>query len=224
MSDPKLIDRVLKLYALAAGTSFDHEAATARAMAEALIAKHNISLPSVKDRTAFDSVDYWPHFKGARWEWLLANWAAKACGCDAFFNTVGEELSKFALVGTVADLETCQYLLAMLHEQRMRDWMRAKREGSSDSFYSFCFSFVRGVEQNIRARLTSHERERTEQAHLWWDKQCGGIKMTDLGIHGDGRSEAGRAAGRSASLHRGNLGGVSEMKKLPRVAAAEAAD
>jgi hypothetical protein len=95
--DPKpLIERVLKLFALAAGTNFAPEAETARAMAEALIAKHNITLPSVKDRTAFATVDYVPHFKGAKWEWMLAECAARACGCKAFF--YGEEkLTGFAL-------------------------------------------------------------------------------------------------------------------------------
>jgi hypothetical protein len=200
MTDSKLIERVLKLYALAAGTSFEHEATSAQ---------HNITLPSTKDRTAFASVDYTPHFKGAKWEWMLAEWVARACGCAAFFNSAGEELSAFALVGTLADLEACQYLLAILHEQRMRDWMRAKRSGTPDTFYSFCFSFARGVEQNIRSRLTSHEIRCTQQARVWWDGQCGGLKTVDLGIRGSGRSEAGRAAGEAASLHRGTMGGTA---------------
>jgi hypothetical protein len=213
-ADPKLIERVMKLFALASGTTFAHEAASARAMAEALIAKHNLTLPSVKDRIAFGFVVYRPHFRGAKWEWMLADSVAAACGCDAFFDS--EELSSFALVGTLADLEVCQYLLAILHEQRMRDWMRAKSAGAgvSDSFYSFCYSFARGVEANILARLTGQEIERTQRAHLWWEERVGGLTKFDLGIRGQGRSEIGRAAGESASLHRGNLGRGAEPKRL----------
>jgi hypothetical protein len=209
----RLVERVLKLLALAAGTSFEAEADTARVMAEALIAKHNITLPSAKDRTALAEVRYTPHFKGAKWEWMLTDWAAQACGCKAFF--FGKEaLTEFSLVGTVADLEACQYLLAILHEQRIRDWMRAKREGTPDNFYSFCYSYARGVEQNVRAHLTADEQKRTEQARLWANQRWGNIGTTNLGIHGQGRSEAGHAAGHAASLHRGALGGNADVKRL----------
>lgn len=212
VADPKLIERVLKLYALASGTNFAPEATTARAMAEALIAKHNISLPSSKDRGAFAWANYVPHFKGAKWEFMLAECAAKLCGCSAFFDTE-EQLTVFALVGTAADVQACQYLLTILHEQRMRDWLAVKSKGSGDSFYSFCFSFARGVEQKMERRGPD-EIERTSQAWLWWQQQCGGIKITDLGIRGRGRSEAGRGAGEAASLHRGTVGGGGGTKRI----------
>jgi hypothetical protein len=60
----RLTERILKLFALAQGTSFEHEAA--RAMAEALIAKHNVTLPSTQDRAAIVDVRYTPNFKGAK--------------------------------------------------------------------------------------------------------------------------------------------------------------
>src|SRR5262249_16842825 len=155
------------------GTSFTHEAAAARAMAEALIAKHNITLPSVKDRSAIDTVRYYPHFKGAQWEYILADSVASSCGCDMFFGKERFEArdpnDSWTLVGRVADLEACQYLLAMLNEQRMRDWMRAKREGAADSFYSFCYSFARAVEANIQRRLTAGDIARQKQAWVWYD-------------------------------------------------------
>lgn len=219
VSDSKLIERVMKLFALAAGTNFAAEAATARAMAETLIAKHNITLPSTKDRAAFTWVKYAPHFKGAQWELILAEAVCKACGSQLFFSKklfeTRDPNDYFALAGTVADLEACQYLLAMLNEQRMRDWMKAKSEGVADSFYSFCFSFARGVERNIEARLTAHELARSKQAWLWYDQNVQRIKQVDVGIYGgQGRSEAGRAAGQAAALHRGNLG--VNLKRLPK--------
>jgi|SRR5215469_3041526 len=213
-----LVERVMKLYALAAGTSFTHEAAAARAMAEALIAKHNITLPSVKDRSAMETVRYSPHFKGAQWEYILANAAADACGCELFFDKERFEAcdpnDSWTVVGTVADLEACQYLLAMLNEQRMRDWMRAKREGAADSFYSFCFSFARAVEANIRQRRTAAEVARSKQAWVWYDEHVTKIIAVDMGMRGKGRSDAGRAAGEAASLHRGNLGATPAPKRI----------
>jgi hypothetical protein len=214
MSD--LIDRVLKLYALAAGTSFAEEAASATAAAERLIAKHNIKLPSVKDRTVLTCVDYRPHFKGMKWELMLAICAAALCGCKCFFNE--KTLSGFVLVGTVGDLEPCQYLLAILQEQRMRAWMRAKGEGVPDKFHSFCYSFARGVEQNVNARRGKDEVERTRQAKLWYEKHILGRESvtTSLNLHGTGQSKAGRNAGRDASLHRGNVTGNTAPKLLTR--------
>src|SRR5262249_1383845 len=150
---------------------------------------------------------YSPHFKGAQWEYILADAVATACGCDMFFSKERFEArdpnDSWTLVGTVADLEACQYLLAMLNEQRMRDWMRVKREGASDSFYSFCFSFARAVEANINRRLGAAEIVRRKQAWLWYNEHVTKITTVDLGIRGQGRSDAGRAAGQSASMHRG---------------------
>jgi hypothetical protein len=40
----KIVDRILKLLAMAKGTSFDAEAETACKLADNLIAKHNVSL------------------------------------------------------------------------------------------------------------------------------------------------------------------------------------
>jgi hypothetical protein len=210
-SDSKMIDRVLKLYALAAGTSFSHEADTARRMAEELIAKHNITLPSVKDRAAFAKVTYNPHFRGAQWEYMLAVCATALCGCTIFYFG---EYETFALVGTIADLEACQYLLAFLHEQRMRDWIRAKAKGTSDSFYSFCFSFARGVEKNVESRLTRLEKQRTKEARLWCESNGISVNLVEPLVRGRVRSEVGRIAGQSASLHRGYLASTSDMRRI----------
>jgi hypothetical protein len=215
VSDPKLIGRVLKLYALAAGTSFAEEAASATAAAERLIAKHNIKLPSVKDRGAFASVVHTPHFKGMEWEVTLAHCAVALCGCALFFP--GGKLENFRLVGTVGDLEACQYLLAILNRQRMRAWMRAKAEDVPDNFHSFCFSFARGVEANVNKRIGNDDLERAKRAELWWEEQIGySTEPLDLNIHGGGRSEAGREAGKGASLHRGDVTGSAAPKLLTR--------
>lgn len=218
-ADPKLIERVLKLYALAAGTDYAAEATAARAKAEALIAKHNIELPSNKDRTAFAFVFYFPHFKGAQWELILAESVCAACGCELFLDKARFERrdpsDHFSLVGTLADLEACQYLLAMLNEQRMAAWLRVKRDGVGDSFYSFCFSFARGVERNLEKFTTGAEIARAKQAWIWYDENVTRIKSVDLGLlPGRGRSEAGRTAGETASLHRGNLTGGPEPRRI----------
>lgn len=213
-----LVERVLKLYALAAGTTFAHEADAARRMAETLIAKHNITLPADNDRAAFGFIDYWPHFRRMKWELILAEAVAKLCGCYAFRWSVDGELRDdhpFRLAGTVRDLEVCQYLLAILHEQRMRDWLRAKRDGSADSFHSFCFSFARGVDQTVGRRVTPEAFGQTERAFLWYKENYGLNKSAErVSLAGRGRSEAGRAAGEAASLHRGTVGQGAPVRRI----------
>jgi hypothetical protein len=101
----RLIERIMKLLALAAGTSFEAEAATARTLAAELMAKHNIdSVDSPKDRSIMVSEDYEPHFKGAMWEWSLAEAAAKLCGCKAYWRG---EYAKFIFAGVVPNVEAC---------------------------------------------------------------------------------------------------------------------
>lgn len=211
----KLVERVVKLYSLAAGTQFAGEAATAQRMAEELVAKHNLTLPSAKDRTAIAVVTWEPTFKGAKWEWMLADAVAQLCGCMAVFRG-GEKLLLFRFVGTIADVEVCQHLLSILHQQRMRLWVRAKAEGTSDSFYSFCYSFAQGVARQVEHRLGIEERKRRQLASEWLTHAEGPITSYDLGTAGQGRSAAGRAAGEGASLHRGEISTASTLKRLTR--------
>lgn len=217
-TDPKFVERVLKLLALASGTSFGAEAAAARAKAEELIAKHNIQLPSEKDRSAISRIRYSPHFKGAQWEFLLTEKVSRSCGCEFFFNKERFEASHpddaFSIVGTIADLEACQYLLAALNEQRIAAWLRAKREGKADSFYSFCFSFARAVEANLRKAVSSEVVARQKRALLWYEENFLRPETVDMGFRGQGRSEAGREAGAAASLDRGKLGGSAPVRQI----------
>lgn len=209
----KLVERLLKLLALAQGSSFKAEAATARRMAEELIAKHNLELPSAKDRTAIVVAEWRPTFAGAKWEFLLADAVGKLCGVETL-RWGGDALVRLGFVGTVADVEVARYLLELLHRQRLSQWVRAKAQGMPDKFYSFCYSFARGVEAQTETRVGIEEKRRRQVAHDWFGKHRSWGKPHDLGIRGDGRSAAGRAAGEQASLHRGEIGAAPAPKRL----------
>lgn len=210
-TDPKLLDRVMKLLALATGTSFVHEAAAARAKAEELIAKHNIVLSSI-DRTVFKAFDCRAEFVGAKWEMILAMAIARLCGCAFYWYPKSE--TRFTFAGTVADLETLKFVYYAVREQRIAGWLDYKAGGGSSSFYSWCFSFAQGVERNIERQVTVHELERRRQAQLWYEQRVEVSHGSDMGIYGRGKSAAGHAAGEAVSLHRGHLS--NQLRRIGR--------
>lgn len=204
----KLADRVLKLLALAAGSSFAAEADTARRLAEELMAKHNIAAPidSAKNRDVMVEERYTPHFKGAIWEYILAEAVSKLCGCKAYY--FGDYLL-FTFAGMLPAVEACLYIVAKLHEQRVGQWLAYKRTGS-DSFHKFCYGYARGVSDKIDSILPSMRqlgRDR-EAAQLWYEARH---NVEHAGpLTGKASSNAGLDAGGGASLHRGELGAVRQ--------------
>jgi len=208
----KLINRILKLLALADGTNFEGEAATARQMADDLIKRHNIdSLGGKPARTAFTIEDYTPHFAGMKWEYVLAEAAARLTGCVIYFSA---DLDRYSFAGTVADLEAFRYILTKLHEQRIAAWLAHKSKGSSDRFHQFCFGYAKGVEAKVKELLEKMRAsvgkdvvlpsDNRAQIRLWYEAQFG-VTHHDLGLRGKPQSDAGFAAGGSASFHRGEL-------------------
>lgn len=204
----RLADRILKLLALAAGTPFAAEAESARAMAEDLMARHNIDLPGgAKDRTAFTWEVYVPFAKGAKWEFAIIDAVADLCNCTFFFNL--ETLANYSLIGTIADLEVLRYMLAELHRQRIAAWLDYKRTGP-DSFYKFCFAYAQAMAAKIellvaarQATLDAHQK----QLQLWYETEI--LKHPAQHAHvemGRASSEAGLRAGSGASLNRGAIG------------------
>ena len=208
----KLADRVLKLLALAAGTTFDAEAATARRLANELMAKHNLSLTEgAKDRAKLGIQFHVPHFKGAIWEFILACAAADIAGCAAY--TKEDVHDRFCFCGTTADLEAALYILAKLNEQRMGGWMTYKRQGGADSFHKFCYGYAQGVlsKVHILVRPMTEVTGATKAAELWYEANI--TKTTGI-TFGRASSGAGMDAGGSASLHRGEMGGGAPQRRI----------
>jgi hypothetical protein len=200
----KLLDQLLKLLALSHSTTFAAEAATARAKAEELMRKHNLSLnEGSKDRTKFAIEQHSPWAKGAQWEYRIADTLGRLCGCEVYY--LGD-YQLFNLVGTVADLEALRYMIDAVNQQRIRAWLEYKRTGP-DKLWSFSFSFAQALVEKVDSLLegaTEIEAQR-ERARLWFESSHK-INHNDDAIYGRGASAAGRAAGSNTSLHRGVIG------------------
>lgn len=209
----KLIDRIMKLLALASGTTFEGEADNARRLAQELLDKHNINLGSVAsptDRTAIVIQKYMPQFKGAIWEYRMADAAAKLCGCMSYYRG---DYVMFEIVGTRADIEPALYIVTKLHEQRIGQWLRYKRTAGGDSFHKFCYGYSQGVADKIAAitdPMTELKKTR-KTAELWYESK---FKVGEGHSYGQASSSAGLTAGGSASFHRGEFG--TGQRKLLR--------
>jgi Protein of unknown function (DUF2786) len=81
----KALDRIIKLLALANGTSFEGEADTTRRMAEELIAKHKIDVSQAQLCDQFVIGEYVPWGKQSLWEKIIAAAVAALCGCAFFY-------------------------------------------------------------------------------------------------------------------------------------------
>lgn len=210
----KLADRILKMLALAAGTSFEAEAATARRLADELMAKHNIDLPSGKaDRNALVTQNYTPHFKGMLWEFNLGTAAAYICGCMIYAVGPKDAIHTLVFVGTVANLEAAIYILNKLHEQRIAEWLHYKGSGGSDKFHKFCFGYAQAVLDKVHVLIRQMPalRDERQTAKLWYEERH---KVGDGLRMGRASSSAGLEAGGSASLHRGELGGGGRQRLI----------
>jgi len=202
----KSADRILKLLALAGGTAFAAEAATARAMAEQLMTRHNIDLgEGSKGRTRISGERYVPFAKGAKWEYIIVDALTDLCNCKFFFDDA-ETLARYCLVGTIADLEVLRYMLAEIHRQRIAAWLQYKRTGP-DSFHRFCYAFAQALASKIsdivdagRDALDAHQKKLKH----WYEIEVlhGPVQGEHVEL-GRASSAAGLQAGRAASLNRG---------------------
>lgn len=208
----RLIERIMKLLALAAGTSFATEAETARKLAADLMAKHNIdSVNAPKDRRVMATARYKPFMPDAMWEFTLVQAVTKLCGCAFYWNGDQTHFDRFTIVGLTPDVEAAGYIMGQLNRQRMQKWLEYKTHGL-DGFGKFSFGFARGVEAKINQILRSAPAmaASTNKARLWYETRH------DVDKHivqfGRASSSAGLGAGESASFHRGEMG--SPQKRL----------
>jgi hypothetical protein len=201
----KLIDKILKLLAVAGSTRFAEEAATARAMAEELRTKFNVDLTEgSKGRTRFEIEEHIPWAKGAQWEYIIAQALARLCGCEAYWQG---EFILIRVAGTVADVEAWRYMIGEINNQRIKAWLEYKNSPQgSDNLWAFSFAYAKALAGKISTLLhgTPAIVEASRQAKLWFEAH-NEIFHEQL-IGGPGTSEAGRDAGASASLIRGRVG------------------
>ena len=204
-----ILDRILKILALAEGTSFEGEAATARRMAEELIQKYNINIsPEAKiSRDQIIVKKYVPWGKTWLWERMIAIAVGDLCGCQVYSNgrpDKGGEFTNFKFVGKGFNIEACMYILGEVHRQRQRAWVNYKAKGGADPFGKFCFRFARGLEQKIQKKTTTAQVGEKHLAKLWFEERY--PIGSSWGTHGRASSEAGREAGGGTSFSRGAMG------------------
>ena len=205
----KILDRILKILALAEGSSFEGEAANARRMADELLAKYNLSLPAEEKqrRDALVFEKYTPWGRKFLWERIIAQAITSLCGCSFLYHGDVDEKDGyiyFVFVGTVANVESCMYILGQVHLDRQRAWVRYKAEGGKDTFGKFCFSFARGIETKVGTITTYLQAQEAARALSWYEETHKVISGDT--IRGRGSSDAGHAAGHNASFHRGSMG------------------
>jgi hypothetical protein len=209
----QLIDRILKLLALAEGTSFDAEAATARGMAEKLIAKHNISLAdSDKDQQEYILVPYKPWSATSLWERIIATEITHLCACDITWKGDENVGHMYRFIGTRANTEAALYIASQISIQRQRAWQKYKMSGGTDSFGKFCFSFARGLEVKINQLMGREQIAEIKRIRLWFEARES-VHTTEP-IRGQGSSSAGKEAGSSASIYRGQASSPTPIKRI----------
>jgi hypothetical protein len=201
----RLADRVVKLLALANSTTFAAEAATARALAEQLMRAHQIAPAHGKPpRDTIEVRMHVPFAKGMRWECMIASALARLCSCELLFDTA---LTRYTLIGAIKDLDILQYMIAEIARQRIRVWLEHKAGGNPDSFGKFCYGFACALEEKIKQIVNLEAVAQTSKHLLDWFRANVGPIGNGMSLRmGNASSEAGIAAGRSASLHGGALG------------------
>ena len=143
-------------------------------MAEALIAKHNISLSEIETeanpRNKIVVVQYTPFSTTAMWEQIIAHAVGDLCGCGTYFLHApgSEEYTTFEFAGLVPNTEACLYILKEVNRQRKDAWFKYRAGGGPDSFGKFCFGFARGLESKIRRLVTKSQIDERELAKLWF--------------------------------------------------------
>jgi Protein of unknown function (DUF2786) len=203
----RLADKILKLLAVASSTRFAEEADTARRMAEDLMRTHNVKLgPGKPSQDTIERREYVPFAKGMRWEGIIVGALSDLCSCAYFFRK--ETLDSYALVGTIWNLDVLDYMVREVNRQRIAAWLAYKGSGQPDSFNKFCYGFAQALQNKIE-RLVNHEQvaQTSRALTLWYEMNVLHSKVKSVSLAmGAASSQAGLAAGKDASLHRGALG------------------
>lgn len=206
----RIADRIVKLLAVASSTTFAAEAETARRLAGELMKTHDVRPVAGKPvGSALAYREYIPFAKGMRWEGIIASALGRLSSCMVFF---GDDLDCYSLVGTNFNLDVLEYLLQAVNSQRIGAWTSYKASGGPDRFNQFCYGFATALKSKIE-NLVDHEHvDRTRTALVSWYEQTVLHRAVESGslAMGAASSDAGKDAGRSASLNRGTVTGGSQ--------------
>ena len=120
----KIMDKVIKLLAMAEGTSHAEEADTARNLAAELMAKYDISIMEATKVSSFETVEQeLTRLSPIKYDAILINIISRFNGV-AYIQSDGwgQFRGKNIFVGTMVDIECNGYMIDILMQQRNYGW------------------------------------------------------------------------------------------------------
>jgi hypothetical protein len=209
--DTKIIDKVVKLLALADGTNHVEEANTARNMAAELMAKYNISVqdtlvasdPFVKERDDKGKI--------RQYSFDVALVARIARFNGVFMLTsLRNRKGAYIYVGRPSDVASHKYMVAIILEQRAAAWKRYVAAGGQDTISAWSNGFALGLSNKLYAIEKARDSKLQEwglvpvdprqQAEAWYKKDHSvGTCRSSIRAY----SRDGAVAGRSVNINRG---------------------
>lgn len=225
----KLIDKVVKLLALAEGTNHSAEAETAKRMAVELMAKHNISLAdAVSPESLTRFVVRLNTNKPPTFDFILLGQIAK-------FNGVAliQTHRRYTFVGSQADIEATLYMRDIILRQRKvaydkwrqdyyhRTGISVVRNQTPRQWLAWHNGFTTGVTHKLH-ELTQLATQKVQEwglvpvepykvALAHYEEQSG--KTTVIGKKRRGGSAAGYEAGKNVNINKG-IEAQQGVKKL----------
>jgi hypothetical protein len=206
-----LIDKIVKLLALADSTIHSEEADSARNMAATLMAKHNITIDTtVEEPFTVDKEDTPRAGSSCKYEDILINSISNLSGVATIR---GAGYYKF--VGKKTDIEAFQYTRSIIYSQRDASWQTyrkarwAKHPGASE-LNKWKLGFAYGVASKIAELLRMSDNKQQEwglvpvqphkQASDWYNEQH---KTKSSHNRTSQFNSAGYSAGSQVSLNKG---------------------
>lgn len=159
--DDKLISRIRKMVALGNDQgATEGERDTAMRMVYSLLAKHNLSLSSLEDKSETRSINS-THFYGRPWAQMTANAVAQLFFCRLFVRQSGERnMVHYYFVGKESNAVTAMEMSVYLIKSIKREGgARARAAGQGVAYRrSFCL----GVVSRLHVRVTEMIQEATQ--------------------------------------------------------------
>jgi hypothetical protein len=216
--DEKIFDKIKKCLALAASSN-PHEAAAALRQAQALMAKHRVTMTDIEAAAVSEAyAKAGAKTKPAEWESGLADLCGIAFGCDVLFAKTLTSGGQWLFIGTDAAPEMSGYAFEVLLRQIKKDRSayikdkikRCKPATKTQRADSYCDYWVFAARQHIDALARNPEQERAVQSYR--NETIGNLSALSTRQrnsakdrrHDDAR--AGFAAGKEARLHQGVKG------------------
>lgn len=227
MSRKKLIDKIIKLMALAENNPSSQEAQAAKDKAAALMAEHDISVHEAKVKqesfeTERRSTGKMRHYIP---DTLLYNAVAKFNGVA--FIISNREGAQYVFVGMKSDIEVTDYMFQSLVNQRTIKWNEYAGEYKMENGVNppvrhkngWMKCFALGVrERLVEIKKASEKKvqeygivpvDKSRQALAEFNKKCGTSKRTNRRFV---YNSAGYTAGRNANI---NAGVKNNTQALP---------